>query len=130
METIKRKTEEEMIRKIKAKFPKLGEDGDILDYEAKYELGPQTKTTSKKENKENLAFSSDKTEWELYSEAYYQEKAEYPEDEQNVIEIESASSAYAVKPKAAGSNSTTKAANAVQKPKSIVAEYPSSEEDE
>ena len=100
METIKRKTEEEMIRKIKAKFPKLGEDGDILDYEAKYDLVPVNRST-KKENKENLAFGNDKSEWELYCEAYYEENAKYPEGEQGEenekVGLTSGSSAYAVK---------------------------------
>ena len=122
METIKRKTEEEIIAKIKAKFPKLGEEGNILDYEANYELKPST--IKKSENNENgTGFETDKTEWEAYCEEYYKKNAKYPDGveshrkETNNVDLTSASSAYAIK------------RPEIPKKKPVVASYASSDED-
>ena len=130
MESIKRKTEEEMIRKIRAKFPRLGEDGDILDYESKYDVGSTIKV-EKNQLSEAGPFSNDKTEWELYSEAYFEDRAKYPVDEssteQEAPDLTSATSAYAVKASAGlkSSNNPFKE----RKPIAPIVAYPDSEED-
>ena len=122
-----------MIRKIRAKFPRLGEDGDILDYEAKYDVGSTIKV-EKNQMSETGAFENDKTEWELYSEAYFEDRAKYPVDEssteQEAPDLTSATSAYAVKATAsipglkAGTNPIKE-----RKPIAPIVAYPDSEED-
>ena len=122
-----------MIRKIRAKFPRLGEDGDILDYESKYDVGSTIKV-EKNQLSEAGPFSNDKTEWELYSEAYFEDRAKYPVDEssteQEAPDLTSATSAYAVKATASipGLKSGTNPIKE-RKPIAPIVAYPDSEED-
>jgi hypothetical protein len=123
IESLKRKAEEHVIETIKAQMPVIGEMGSVLDYEKGYKTKPLKKVQKKKVvvDKDGGYFGEDLDGWDAYCKDYFETHGVYPEgykpDEIDEVVDLSASSAYAIKPKKAGTK------------KILVASYESSDDE-
>ena len=135
---MKRRAEEEVLESIKAQLPIVGEKGTILDYEEGASRKKNKLNTKYKEKKidgseeEGAFYGGDVDQWQAYCEQYFEYYGVYPDvsnGQENKtgkdLMKKSGNSLYAIPTSTSNSSAPQQS-----KKKQLVADYPSSDDEE